>query len=97
MNKTLFLERFEALVSEVQGVEMTSTELIRKMEKTFLGYGRAFSDDFILDTVIKLWTLCDSEEEDEDLLPIFDSMVVTVNCINVGDKIKPVLITYTKL
>lgn len=97
MNKTIFLERFELLVSRVQGVEMTPSELMEIMEEEFLGYGRAFSEDFILDTIFKLWTLCDREDLDDNLDPIFDSMVVTVNCINVGDKIKPVLVTYTTL
>lgn len=96
MTRQEFVERFEILVGKVQGVEMKASELIRELEVTFKGFGKAFSDDFILDTVFKLWTLIEKEDGD-DFEVEFDSMVVTVNCINVGDKVKPLLITYAQV
>ena len=94
MTRNEFVKRFEVLVGDVQGVELSPSELIRKMEKAFLGFGKAFNEDFTLDTLIKLWTLVDESEDDFDTT--FRGYLVTVNCINVGDKVKPVLITYAR-
>lgn len=96
MTRNEFLVGFESIVSRVQGVEMTTSELIRELEVTFKGFGKAFSDDFILDTVFKLWTLVEKEDAD-DFEVEFDSMLVTVNCINVNGKVKPLLITYSQV
>lgn len=96
MTRQEFVERFEILVGKVQGVEMTTSELEETMESVFQLKNSVYPEDFYLDTIFKLWTLVDAEE-DEDFNPVFNTMIATVNCINVGDKVKPVLLTYSEL